>query len=83
MDLFGPGRHCFFHPNERAPREGDYLVCFECGHVYETADDLRREEASALNDLNRFLELTPRHVVDPAKVDLSTVHSCPLCTHDW
>lgn len=33
--------HCFWHEIDE-PVEGSYIQCFECGHVYRTAGQLRR-----------------------------------------
>lgn len=43
------GIHCHWH-NVDEPGPG-YLGCFECGHLYRTAGDLRRRYRQQLRDM--------------------------------
>jgi hypothetical protein len=65
--------HCHIHHLDE-PGEGAYRRCFECGHVYRSAEELQREwTAGAPSDLAG--RMTP-----PA---VSQIFFCPLCSHDW
>ncbi len=68
------GHHCSFHHVDE-PAEGAYLICFECGHAYLTAEDLRAAfMAEVAPDLSSPLPEPP-----PAE----GVWFCPLCAHDF
>jgi len=59
--------------DEPVPPSGAYLICPECGHVYETADDL----------LEDYLAQAPERILShriPAWADEITF--CPLCLHN-
>lgn len=61
---------CFFHGVEPLPEEY-YQLCGECGHVWETRDDLLRDDL----DLRTQIGLQQ----DPE----APIRICPLCTHDF
>jgi hypothetical protein len=67
------GMHCYRHHVDE-PAEGAYKTCGECGHVYRTEADLRREwTASAPPDL-------PGRETPPSTWQ---IYFCPLCLHDF
>lgn len=62
---------CAIHGHE-AVSEHPYLVCGECGHSFETSDDLMKEHNRVMEELGLLeWELTPENV-----------YSCPFCAHD-
>lgn len=66
------GLHCWSHGLDE-PGDGAWRRCFECGHVYMTAEDLQREwTANAPPDL-------PDRTAPPAE----EIHFCCLCLHDF
>jgi hypothetical protein len=66
--------HCYWHHVDE-PADGAYRVCFECRHVYPTAEDLRAAFASEISpDLD-----DPAAEPPPAE----QIYACPLCAHDW
>jgi hypothetical protein len=36
----GIGSHCAIHHADEPVNDGTYIVCYECGHVYQSSDDL-------------------------------------------
>lgn len=59
-------------------REGDYLVCGECFHVFRTSEELVSADvaiAQRVAEWNGFDEPDPR----PA----DQIASCPVCAHDF
>jgi hypothetical protein len=70
------GIHCYWHHVDE-PGEGAYRACFECGHVYQTAEDLRQAWAA---------EIAPDlrdHGPVPGPPPAEEIWGCPLCAHDW
>jgi len=60
-------------------RDGDFLACLECHHVYRTPEDLVAEE----NNIRRRMG-DPELVIDGnVREVVGQIYSCPLCTHDW
>ena len=70
------GIHCSWHNLDEAP-DGAYRVCAECGHVYRTAEDLRRAWADAAVDAS------VRQALDVIAPPVEQICGCPYCAHDW
>ena len=70
------GTHCYWHHVDE-PDDGAYRVCFECKHVYVTAEDLRQawrdEVVPALREYGREAEPPPAE----------EIYACVFCCHDW
>ncbi len=60
---------CHIDDKEEKVTDETYLVCFECGHVYETQADLIK----AWNDESEF----------KSRSDADDIPFCPLCLHDF
>lgn len=75
--------HCYSHHVDE-PGDGAYIWCFECGHVYRTAGDLRRA-------YRRQYWETSKHFGDPvwrrlwrvAAIRVKNIHFCQECIHDF
>ena len=68
---YGSVAHCFWHDRDE-PGDG-YRVCYECRHLFATPGALLAEH-------NRQLAQYPDQ--EP-ETDVSKVHCCPFCIHDW
>ncbi len=66
------GTHCWTHDVDE-PDEGAYRRCLECGHVYQTAEDLQRQ----------WTANAPRFVTPGAVPPVEQIFFCPICAHDW
>lgn len=70
------------------PDEGAWLVCFECGHVYRTPRDLRRDyrreywRVASMEGAYPAIPLRWR-LWRAATVRASRVTFCPHCIHDF
>lgn len=58
--------------SEPIPEAGAYLVCGECFHCFDTADDLMAAVRKMAAEIG---------VQAPASAD--EVYFCPLCAHDF
>lgn len=94
----GPGwvgvDNCYIHGYEPWP-DRFYIRCFECGHVYNTPDDLRRAYRREIEGIERsylnnptgawffgLLEECPH--IDPLVVPpTEEIYFCQECTHDF
>lgn len=65
---------CFHHGDEPL-YPTDYRLCFECGHVYRTEDELVRAHLEILRSLDEPPQEPDHHG--------ETIYACPLCTHDF
>lgn len=65
--------HCHWHEVDE-PEEGAYGVCQECGHVYQTEQDLRDAYAESAD--------WPGESTDSAP-EANEIYFCPLCIHDF
>ena len=83
--------HCFWHEVDE-PVEGSYIQCFECGHVYRTAGQLRRayrqEYWRITNPANPFglkgFEVSLRaRLWRILTVRVADIYFCQECTHDF
>lgn len=66
--------YCAIHNVQEPATDSTYRVCFECGHVYETKQDLidiEYETAQSYGD----------HIFP--KTNAASILFCPLCLHDW
>lgn len=62
---------CFIHHEHEIPLTEPHWVCFECGHVYQTEQDLVDDEFTANGgDIEKL----------PNADDITF---CPWCLHDW
>jgi hypothetical protein len=75
------GRHegicedwCYAHYRCEPLRDGDYRICFECFHVFRTADELIAAHRAVLEQIGSTLN--PR-------TDPEAIFSCPECSHDF
>lgn len=82
-DILPPGYSaswcCSHHVMEPVPPNA-YRVCFECGHVYPTAE--------SLVEADRVLDAQIRESCDdfgpePLPVPADEILSCPECLHDF
>lgn len=70
-----PNEHCWWHhAHEPIPESGACQVCFECGHVYLTREDL--VEAFLVGAPSNYGETKPPE--PPEHIPF-----CPLCIHDF
>lgn len=67
-------------------REGDFLVCGECLHVFRTSQEL----LDLHNEILRHLHYDVQDVTQPLtppplklETDPTKVFSCPICAHDF
>jgi hypothetical protein len=82
---FGPDFCWSCYKDEPIPEGGAYQVCFECKHVYVTAEDLVVAYNRVITEMNR--NMGPGH----AKLALLTsspesakrIYFCQLCMHDF
>jgi hypothetical protein len=68
--------HCYWHHVDESD-VGAYRVCFECKHVYRTAENLRQAWAT---------EIAPDlrdHGPDPDPPPAEEIWGCPYCAHDF
>jgi hypothetical protein len=83
--------HCHIHHVDE-PGVNAYRVCFECGHVYQTASDLRRAYRKAIRDMKPkpgkwisdewgwgWLAFWRRFLTVQAR----NITFCQECIHDW
>jgi hypothetical protein len=65
---------------EPIPPSGAYISCFECGHAYETAQEL----LAAYNaEIDRF-NASGMSISELAhSEDADAIVFCPLCMHDF
>jgi len=49
---------------------GAYTDCYECGHVYQTYEDLREAHAQTYRNIG-------------GKRNIGIITYCPLCLHDF
>lgn len=73
--MFDPDQ-CFFHGYEPIPRNM-FRLCMECGHAWTEASLL-----VAYNELLKHLAEVYADDEEPVS-DADTIHSCPLCGHDF
>ena len=71
-ECYGSKLHCWSHDVDE-PDQPAYISCFECKHVYRSAEELVAEH-------NKHLDPAWN---EPAVTDPELVHCCPLCIHDW
>lgn len=64
--------HCHSHYVDE-PADGAWRVCFECGHVYRSPEELQRE----------WTENAPPDMRDEPAPPVEQIYFCPLCVHDW
>lgn len=66
--------YCWVHDELEPRSENPYLVCFECGHVYETEADLERD----------YMEERPKDTpITVTPVPADEIYFCPHCLHDF
>ena len=68
-----PFDFCMSHYRCEPMTESTYTVCGECGHAFDTADDLLRDHNAVLVELG----------IDRIDTDPEKVWVCPHCTHDF
>lgn len=83
--------HCHFH--ERDEPGSGWQICGECGHLFQTADDLVREFRKMIWAGIKFDGIRWRsdgfsvstwsQLKTMWKVKASSITFCPFCAHDW
>ena len=77
--------HCATHNVDEHIGSSYFVVCFECNHVYRTADELldtfnaigrQMYEECVANGWDCCLPFEDQ-------VDPEAIHFCPLCSHDF
>lgn len=66
--------HCWIHDVDEIATDDSYKVCFECRHVYQTAERLWAAH------LAHYVGVAP---ADLPPFDPDRLVSCPLCAHDF
>lgn len=66
--------HCYIHDVDEIETATSYKACFECGHVYQRAEDLWAAH------LAHHVGVAP---ADLPPFDPGRLVSCPLCAHDF
>lgn len=76
--------HCHIHHVDE-PDEGAYIFCFECGHVYRTARDLRRAYRREYRRTTVRWGKEPlwRRVWTLMTVRAKRIDFCQECTHSF
>ena len=69
--------HCYFHHVDESDA-GAYRVCFECKHVYLTAEDLR---AAFMAEVMPCLVSASAPPIQPPPAE--DIYGCAYCAHDW
>lgn len=62
---------CYFHGDEPIPPNA-FRVCLECGHCFNTREDLLYEHAKICREIG---------VAVPD--ERNEIYVCPLCNHDF
>ena len=80
--------HCHVHNLDEHIGVAYFIICFECNHVYKTADELldtfnaigrQSYQECVANEWRGWGDCLPfEDVVDP-----NAIHFCPLCQHDF
>lgn len=71
---------CYSHNQIEVPGDATYLVCGECFHVYETAEDLEAADVWAEKQTEKYL--LPGETIGPPRV-AAAIFACPYCGHDF
>lgn len=69
--------HCYWHHVDESDA-GAYRVCFECKHVYPTAEALREAWVDTAAD-----GYAPEVPTSAGAPPAEQIYGCPLCAHDW
>jgi hypothetical protein len=68
---------CVHHEAEPVPQDC-FLICFECKHVFRTAQDLVAEHNATMAEF-----AGPDETWAPVAVEqVGEIFSCPMCAHD-
>lgn len=73
--------YCHIHSKDETWDTKPYVVCFECGHVYHTAQDLEaayRHEVDWINENYGAYDPVPA-----AYKEATEIHFCQACMHDF
>lgn len=76
---YGSPRHCS-GCGEDEDLEPCYLRCFECGHIFPTAEDLLANHNQVIAEMNKYYHWEPPMAYD---TDVDRVFCCPVCIHDF
>lgn len=76
--------HCCIHHIDEGWDETSYLWCMECGHVYQTEQELVDAYNRKVSEMNREMGVffsygTPLAFVSSAE----DIHFCQYCLHDF
>jgi hypothetical protein len=74
--------HCHTHQVDEVDTDF-WTGCYECGHIYLTARELRRAYRAQMLSLPRCDVPRWRVVWNAWTVRTSKIYSCPHCTHDF
>ncbi len=70
---------CWTHHRHEPPKKQSFRHCFECGHVYGSAEELVNEYING----GRAAGMKVEHVSYHPLMAVERIHFCPLCLHDW
>lgn len=73
--------NCAIHDTVEIGTENDYLVCFECGHVYKTEQELIDEDYVFRAEL--YAKYPDTSITVSPATDADEITCCPLCFHDF
>ena len=86
---YGSRLHCWSCGTDE-PDKPCFQACFECCHVYRTAQELLDEHNKVIRAMNASARERGECEFDgspwkdiPETADVTEVTCCPLCVHDW
>jgi heterodisulfide reductase subunit B len=71
---------CAIHEADEEMVEEPYMVCFECGHVFNEAEDLVKAYEEMVEDLKKR-DNEGGHFMP--KYEAARIFFCPHCLHDF
>ena len=73
---------CWSHNVYEVLKQGAYQVCFECKHVYMTAEDLEKAYTRVVREMNLDCARTGEAPI-PEHKPASEIYFCQECVHDF
>lgn len=78
------GTHCHWHHVDEPAIEPFYIWCGECGHVYRSARELRREYRRQFWGISRrFGDPLWLRLWRVLSIRASKIYFCQFCIHDF
>lgn len=74
--------YCHIHDCFEVMRPDAYQVCFECKHVYNTAEDLEEAYTRVVSEMNRNAEAWGNSIL-PVHRPADQIFFCQECIHDF